>query len=107
MIEIKLWRYKNKDMAYGLIPLIKNNIILAKITTFLEVFIYFYEDYSIVLCSNLVSEDNEEVIYSCKTSLQYAIEEYKRFIKESHIKKFFYKLIRVFMVNSSHNSYVI
>lgn len=76
------------SMAYGLVPKIQNNELNIQLTKFLEVYIYFYKNGTVGFLSNIVDNNDEELLYTFETSLNNAKSQYKSFIEDTHRKTF-------------------
>lgn len=75
-------------MANGLVPLIKSGKLNIELTSFLEVYIYFYNNNTIGFLSSIVEGNNDRIITTIETDMKNAKENYKTFIEDTHKKTY-------------------
>lgn len=85
---IEAEKIQDTKMANGLIPLIKSGKLNIELTSFLEVYIYFYNNNTIGFLSSIVEGDSDKIITTIDTDMKNAKENYKTFIEDTHKKTF-------------------
>ena len=88
---IEAEKIQDTKMANGLIPLIKSGKLNIELTSFLEVYIYFYNNNTIGFLSSIVEGDSDKIITTIDTDMKNAKENYEIFIADTHIITFLKK----------------